>query len=100
MNIKPFVTPILFAALLGSCKSNQNDATTQNQRRGGQQGPPSIDQLFEMDQNGDGFLAKDELKGRILNDFDKIDINGDGLLSREEMENAPKPQRGQRPQRS
>ncbi len=100
MNIKPLITPIVFAALLGSCKSNQNDVATAQQRSGSRQRPPSVEQLFQMDQNGDGFLAKSELKGPILNDFDKIDTNGDGLLSREELENAPKPERNRRPQRS
>lgn len=70
-----------------------------NQRSGRKGGPPSIDEIFKLDSNQDGKLAKSEVKGPLLKDFDKIDTNEDGFLSREEVEKAPKPQRGNRPSR-
>lgn len=52
----------------------------------GQNGRPSIDQLFEqMDANKDGKLAKTEVKGPLLDMFSKIDTNDDGYLTKEEL---------------
>ena len=88
-----------------ACKSQkQTTATTNNQPRQGDErqgrlGPPSADEVFKMDIDGDGKLSKTEVKGRLLEQFSKIDTNGDNLISREEFENAPKPARGQRPPR-
>lgn len=53
--------------------------------------PLSMDGLFKMDLNGDGKLSKLEVKGPILNDFDKLDLDKDGFLTRKEMSVAPKP---------
>jgi Ca2+-binding EF-hand superfamily protein len=56
-------------------------------------GPPKFeDLLFKMDANKDGMLAKTEIKGPLLERFDKIDKDQDGLLTAEEMKAAPKPQ--------
>ena len=67
-------------------------------------GPPNIEEVFKMDTNGDGKLAKSEVQGKLLTDFDKFDTNGDGFISREEFKNAPKPEGreggGQRPPRN
>lgn len=102
-----YLFSLLFISGLLALGCNTNKSTTetteksstreQPSRSGRQQGPPSIDQLFELDQDGDGKLSKSEVKGRIANDFDKIDADGDGFLTREEVENAPRPRRGQRP---
>jgi Ca2+-binding EF-hand superfamily protein len=50
-----------------------------------------------MDIDGDGFLSKSEVKGRLLERFASIDADGNGLLSKEEVMNAPKPERRQGP---
>ena len=41
--------------------------------------------LKQFDANKDGKLAKDEVKGRIAEAFDKIDQNQDGQLDRKEL---------------
>ncbi len=78
-------------------RSGQQSREKPNQRSGQ---PPSIDEMFKMDINTDGLLAKTEVKGRLLRDFDIIDTDRDGFISRKELENAPKPERGQRPPRN
>ena len=96
-----------------SCKSQKESVSAQpvpsaqqDQRKGppagerGQRGGQNMDERFaSMDTNGDGKLAKGEVKGRFAERFDSIDTNKDGFISLEEMKNAPRPQRGQRPQR-
>lgn len=59
--------------------------------------PPTIDELFSMDENNDGKLSKSEVSGPLLNDFSKIDTNEDGFITREELEKAPKPNGTPRP---
>jgi hypothetical protein len=49
--------------------------------------------------NDDGLLSKSEVKGPLLNDFDKIDTNQAGFISHFELENTPKPNRTERQQR-
>lgn len=92
---------IIFAASCSSKKEIATDAQSEarvqqdgQEREGRRQGPPSIEEVFKMDTNGDGLLAKSEVKGRLLERFDVIDANKNGLISKEEFENAPKPQRG------
>ncbi len=66
------------------------------QRQGGdrRQGPPSPKELIaQMDADEDGKLSKEEVKGPLRNDFDKVDLNEDGFLSLEELQKAPKPKR-------
>lgn len=90
---------IIFIVLLISvaCNTSKNTAsnndTPRPNRQGRQQGPPSVDEIFKMDTNGDGKLSKSEIKGPLLNDFAKVDTNNDGFISKSELENAPKPQR-------
>jgi len=101
---------IAIIALGTACNSQkQSTATPQDQstnarpekaseRQGNRpRGLPSTEKIFELDANQDGKLSKTEVKGPLLNDFEKIDTNGDGFISKEELEKAPKPQRGQRP---
>ncbi len=98
--------PIIFAALLlvamTSCASSKTEdvaetTRTERSQRGGQRGgPPSIDQIFEMDTDGNGMLSKSEVQGPLEEMFDTIDIDSDGYLTREEVENAPRPERPQR----
>lgn len=114
--MKNLIFIFLAFGLTMACKSNKSTTTsdrpTVNERaatdtRSGRQGKgqrkgsrPSIDEIFQMDANGDGLLGKTEVKGRLLKEFAKIDTNGDNLLSREEVKNAPRPERGQRPARN
>lgn len=49
--------------------------------------PPSFQ---ELDKNGDNLLTKDELRGPLLDDFDRFDMDGDGALSKEELPEPPK----------
>lgn len=84
-----------------SCNTQKTATdTTATKARTERGGRPSIDQIFELDTNQDGKLAKSEVKGPLLRDFATIDTDSDGFLSRKEVENAPQPQRGQRPQRN
>lgn len=90
--------------LLVSCNSKKAATTTTNNEkkapREGQRGErPSTAEIFKMDTNGDGKLSKSEVKGPLERDFAKIDSNGDGFISKTELENAPKPEHGQRPPR-
>lgn len=58
---------------------------------------PSVDEVFEqMDENEDGKLSSDEVKGPIKDDFNTIDSDEDGFITKEELKKAPKPQRPER----
>ncbi len=72
-----------------------------NFQNGGQRGaPPSVDKIFaELDTDGDGLLSKTEVKGPLADQFETIDSDNDGFISKTELENAPKPERGQRPRK-
>lgn len=94
---------VLFIAFLATrCSAQQSTSQNDNRlsQRGGRQEAPSIDEIFKMDTNKDGKLAKSEIKGPLLRDFSKIDSNEDGFISRKELENAPKPEKRQRPPRN
>lgn len=80
-----------------SPRSGDRTSTGQRPGRGERKAPPSIDEVFKMDTNGDGKLAKSEIKGRLLEKFDAIDTDNDGFISKTEFQNMPRPQRGQRP---
>ncbi len=70
-------------------------------RGGDRKGPPSIDEVFKMDVNGDNRLSPSEVsESPMARHFTEIDSNNDGFISKEEFQNAPRPQRGQRPQRN
>ncbi|GHC57746.1 hypothetical protein [Ulvibacter litoralis] len=62
--------------------------------------PPSAEELLkQMDKDEDGLLSKEEIKGPLKDDFDKVDSNEDGFLSKEELEKAPKPKGNKPPKR-
>jgi len=45
-----------------------------------------VDELIaDLDLNKDGKISKDEARGRLKEDFDKIDLNKDGFIDREEL---------------
>ncbi|TXF87091.1 EF-hand domain-containing protein [Neolewinella aurantiaca] len=64
-------------------------------QRGGERKSPE-EMFAEMDTNKDGKLAKDEVSGRLAENFTTIDADSDGFLSVEEIKNA-RPARGGRP---
>ncbi|HBI42233.1 MAG TPA: hypothetical protein DDY78_05155 [Planctomycetales bacterium] len=48
-----------------------------------------VDELIkDLDANNDGKISKDEARGRLKEDFDKIDLNKDGFIDREELHKA------------
>lgn len=74
-------------------------AFAQSQNRQQRKEPPTFEELIEaMDTNDDGKLSKNETKGRLNKDFEKIDMDEDGFITAEEFEKAPKPERGNRRQ--
>ncbi|WP_282051301.1 EF-hand domain-containing protein [Maribacter aquivivus] len=80
-------TGLLFAMLVafGTVAANA-------QSKGERKEPPTATELLkQMDKDEDGQLSKEEVKGPLKDDFDKIDADEDGFLSKEEIENAPKP---------
>ncbi len=89
---------LLVALFLSSCggskDASQNEQGPNNGNR--RSGPPSVEQIFEMDTDGDNLLSREEVKGRMANDFDRIDTNSDGYLTKEEVKNAPRPERKSR----
>lgn len=99
--MKQLVLAGLIIVLAFSCRSkkeltdtNEVVNSTQNRSDRNQRGtPPSIDEVFKMDANGDGLLAKSEVTGRLLKDFERFDSNSDGFISKEEFNIAPRPKR-------
>lgn len=67
-------------------------SNAQSQRSTERKEPPTYAQLVkELDANEDGKLAKEELKGPLKDDFDKVDTDEDGFISEAEFKKAPKP---------
>ena len=95
---------VIAALFIGMTACNSNKSVSQNDRQKPPQNqerrqPPSVEEIFaKLDKNKDGQLAKAEVEGPLKNDFQKIDTNSDGFISKEELNNAPKPNRGRRPQ--
>lgn len=48
--------------------------------------PPSFSQL---DENGDGVLSRDEVKGPLADDFDRLDVDHSGSLTKDELPAPP-----------
>ncbi len=54
--------------------------------RGGRKGPPSPEALMErMDANNDGKISREEAKGPLANDFDRLDSDKNGQLTVTEL---------------
>ena len=80
-------TGLLFAMLVAF-----GTVAVNAQSKGEKKEPPTFTELLkQMDKDEDGQLSKEEVKGPLKDDFDKIDADEDGFLSKEEIENAPKP---------
>lgn len=74
--------------LLSCCFMSQHASANERPPEGE---PPSFD---EMDQNGDGELQQDELRGPLVRDFDQLDSDQSGGLSQQELP-PPPPRRQQ-----
>ncbi|MGO4918735.1 EF-hand domain-containing protein [Maribacter spongiicola] len=80
-------TGLLFAMLVAF-----GTVTANAQSKGERKEPPTATELLkQMDKDEDGQLSKEEVKGPLKDDFDKIDTDEDGFLTEEELEKAPKP---------
>jgi EF hand len=89
-----------FAALAFASTAIAQDDSPPQMPRGG--GMPSPDQIFAfMDANKDGFIAKDEAKGPMVQHFEHLDGDKDGKISPDELKNAmaamrpPEPPQGE-----
>ncbi|ADU13467.1 EF-hand domain-containing protein [Asticcacaulis excentricus] len=85
-------TPLLIASalfLLPAAAMAQTDGQTPSPGGWGNSGPgPRMtpDERFaRMDTNKDGFITRDEFKGRRPEAFDMMDANKDGKLTKDEM---------------
>jgi Ca2+-binding EF-hand superfamily protein len=56
--------------------------------------PDPADLMARMDSNADGYIGKDEAKGRLAENFDVIDADKDGKLSLDELKARMAAQRG------
>ena len=85
----------LTVALFGITNSLQAQQQQQNDRQ-----PPkrlTVNEAFKlMDSNEDDLLTKEETKGPLNSDFEKLDTNKDGYISRKELADAPQPNRKRR----
>ena len=59
----------------------------------GRKGPPSPDKILEMmDANKDQQISREEVRGPLGRDFDRIDANNDGFLNKEELSKIVRPE--------
>jgi hypothetical protein len=74
---------ILAALTLASAATAQQDSPPPMAPGGGM---PSPEQIFAfMDANKDGFIAKEEAKGPLAQNFDYVDGDKDGKISSDEL---------------
>lgn len=80
---------LTMAALLPVMTASVLALFSVNTLAGGQppKDPPSFSQL---DENGDGVLSKDEVKGPLADDFDRLDVDQSGTLTEEELPAPPR----------
>lgn len=79
---------VLIAALILACTTYTQAQSTEQRV---EKSTPTVADLFaKFDSNNDGYLAKEEVRGRLKKGFDKVDVNNDGLLTAEEVELAPR----------
>ncbi len=66
---------------------NRQGVATQkgNNRQQGMNSQQGRDPFTMLDTNGDGKLSKQEARGPLANDFDRIDVNADGYISQSEL---------------
>ena len=87
--------PYVGRCVMGEVKSQEQGPP--NGQQNGQVGRPEPSQIIkQMDDNKDGKLSKNEVKGPLKEDFTNIDANNDGFLTKEELQKVSN-NRGQRP---
>lgn len=92
MKFKMIKTGVLFIGLISLSMTEMNAQDQEREK-------PTYSELLEhMDNDEDGTLSKNEVKGPLRDMFDKIDTDEDGYISEKEFDEAPKPQ-GRRPSR-
>ena len=96
LKLLKIITCIVAVTALTNCKPSTKSNEGEEQNEPGQRGPSVENLLDQMDTNKDGKLSKSEVKGPLSNDFSKIDKDADGYLSKVELEDAPRPERGDR----
>ena len=68
-------------------------------RRGGPKGPPSPEKILaDMDANKDGKISKDEARGPLAGDFERLDADKDGALTVAELSKIKPRERAERKQ--
>ena len=91
MNSNKFKTAVL---VFGMTMVFSTSSFGQSQSRERKKPPTFAALLKKMDANEDGKLSKDELKGRLKDNFAKIDTDENGFITEKEFEKAPRPERG------
>ena len=83
-------------------RSSQRSSAGRPEPSGRQRSTGNISFLLRrFDRNQDGRLARDEVQGRLKDNFDKVDADGDGFLSNTEIQSAASARNApQRPSRS
>ena len=83
--------------IFGTALFFSTNAFGQSQNRPERRERPTFAEIIEkMDANEDGKLSKDEIKGRLKEQFENIDADEDGFITEEEFEKALKPRRKER----
>ena len=81
---------LVLGSLICMFTSCRSDAQKKDQDMG--QGPPSAESMLKMlDEDEDGKLSKEEVRGPLADNFDEIDLDSDGYLSKKELEEKPHP---------
>jgi len=96
-NYMYFVTeefPYVSRCLMGEFEEERPQRRSQNsdRSRGRNQHPSFAELLKMMDANDDGKLSKDEVKGPLQQDFERVDANKDGFITQDELKLPPRSQ--------
>lgn len=76
---------LLITGALLMATTHSTFAAQQNQNAAAQMANKHRMTFAQLDANADGVLSKDEVRGRLLTNFDKLDSEGNGTLSAEEF---------------
>lgn len=90
-----FITVIINLALTTSAyaetRDQQHASKQYSEQRSAQHAKqhPKGSPFDHMDEDQDGYLSRDEVRGPLKRDFERFDQNQDGLLSRAEVPEPP-----------